>query len=302
MSEKLYFTFFIDCEATQPAIKDPALGERSSRGFADLLERHKLKGTFHVLPSDAQASPALYRELRQRGHEIGLHLHPATDGHEEFLGVYGPEQQHDILAQAIDRFQQALGFEPSTVCIGYISVNDFTYGVLYDLGFRHGTTSMPSRVLPECASVHAGAPLDLHYAHRYNRVLVGDLDYVEVPPTLDPDSRMWGGKHPQDLRVELVDAKNHWYTIKKAVERQIAQAAPLKHLRGMTHNVFEFGQADDFRRQTLQGVIQHASTIAEQTNLDLTAVTTAELAQAYRQKVPLGSTPTHLQLDRRGHK
>ena len=48
-------------------------------------------------------------------------------------------------------------------------------------------------------------------------LLSGGLDFVVIPQTIDPDSRMWGGKTPLDLRVELVDAKNHWYTIHKAV-------------------------------------------------------------------------------------
>lgn len=49
------------------------------------------------------------------------------------------------------------------------------------------------------------------------------MNFVDLPPTVDPDSRMWGGAQPLNLRVELVDAKNHWYTIDKAVRRQIAQ-------------------------------------------------------------------------------
>ena len=63
--------------------------------------------------------------------------------------------------------------------------------------------------------------LDAHYPHRHNRSLVGDVDFVDVPGTCDPNHGCGGGA-PQDLRVELVDAKNHWYTIHKAVKRQMA--------------------------------------------------------------------------------
>lgn len=301
MAEKLYFTFLIDCEATQPAVNDAALGERSSLAFAESLERRGLRGTFHVIPSDAEASPKLYRELRGRGHEIGLHVHPAADGFGEFLGVYGPDDQRMILGQAKRRVEQALGFEPGSMCVGYGSVNDFTYSVLYDLGFRHGTTSIPTRILPECASVHGGSPIDMHYAHRYNRALVGDLDYVECPQTLDPESRMWGGKHPQDLRVELVDAKNHFYTIKKSIDRQVASNVPIKHIRGATHNIFEFGDAKDFRRQTLEGILDHTFRLAEQAGVQVIGATTQEVADAYRAKVPLGAGATQLTLDRRGY-
>lgn len=298
---KLFFNFFTDCEATQPAVNDVALGERATRGIAEVLESHGLRGTFHVLPGDAKASAGMYRELRGRGHEIGLHVHPATDGYAEFLGIYGPDEQRKILRDSYDRFAQSLGFKPETICIGYGSTNDHTYGVLYDIGFRHGMTSMPSRVLPECASVHAGAPLDIHYAHRYNRVLVGDLDYVEIPVTVDPDSRMWGGKHPQDLRVELVDAKNHWYTMNKSVQRQAQQNVPVKMLRAITHNVFEYGDAKDFRRQTMDAMIRGAREIAAKAGLELVGATAQQIADAYRAVVPLGSTATQLSLDRRGH-
>lgn len=301
MNNKLYFNFFTDCEATQPAVNNVGLGERATRGIADVLESHDLRGTFHVLPSDTAASPAMYRELHDRGHEIGLHVHPAVDGYAEFLGVYGPDDQMKILRGNCDRFAQSMGFAPETICIGYASTNDHTYGVLYDLGFRHGMTSMPSRVLPECSSIHAGAPLDVHYAHRYNRVLVGDLDYVEIPVTVDPDSRMWGGKHPQDLRVELVDAKNHWYTMHKAVQRQAQQNTPVKVLRAITHNVFEYGDEKDFRRQTMDAMIRGAKDIAAKAGLELTGATAQQIADAYRAAVPLGSTASNPTLDRRGY-
>ena len=301
MSDRLLFSLLIDCEATQPAIADAALGERASRGFAEVLERHNLRGTFFLLPSDAEVHAGLYRELHGRGHELGLHVHPAADGYQEFLGVYGPEDQARIIRQAADRFAQSIGFAPDAICIGYASTNDFTYGVLCELGFRHGMTSIPTRVLPECASVHAGAPLDVHYAHRFNRVLPGDLDYVEIPPTVDPDSRMWGGRHPLDLRVELVDAKNHWYTIDKAVRRQIQQAVPVKVIVADTHNTFDYDDPRDFRRQTLESLIQHTFRIAEAQGLPCVSATGAEIAQAYRAAVPPGSTPPVLVLDRRGY-
>lgn len=301
MAEKLFVNFFIDCEATQPAVNDISLGERSSRGFADVLEAHGLRGTYHVIPSDLEASPAVYRELATRGHEIGLHVHPAADGYEEFLGVYGSHQQHEILSRAVERFADVMGSSPRTFCPGYGSSNDHTYGVLYDLGFRHGMTGIPTRVLPECASVHAGAPLDIHYANRHNRVLVGDLDFVEIPLTIDPDSRLWGGKHPLDLRVELVDAKNHWYTIKKAVDRQVAGRVPVKVVRGLTHNTFDYSDPRDFRRQTLNQMIHHIRSIAAAAGLDWVAGTADQIAETYRASVPVGSTTTELKLDRRGY-
>ena len=126
------------------------------------------------------------------------------------------------------------------------------------LEFTHGTVSMPTRNLPQCACVWGGSPLDIHYPHRYNRSLAGDVDFVDIPPTVDVESRMWGGAHPQDLRIELVDAKNHWYTIHKNVKRQVEAGSeiPVKYLKALTHNIFDYSDARDFRRETMLGVFR----------------------------------------------
>ena len=106
---------------------------------------------------------------------------------------------------------------------------------------------------------------------------------------------------PQDLRVELVDAKNHWYTIDKAVKRQVRDQTPVKVIRGLTHNIFEYSRAGDFRRETLEGIIKHTRAIAEQYRLSCTAGTGSEIAAAYRAAVPLNAASSNLELDRRGH-
>lgn len=276
-----------DCEATQHAINDPALGQRAVQGLRDVAERESLKLTLFVIPTDLEASPTLYRDLSAAGHEISLHLHPADLGGREFFGVYGPDDQRRILATAIDRFAQVMGEPPAGLCIGYVSANDHTYGVAAELGFRHGMLSMPTRILPECASVWAGAPLGVHYAHPYNRLLPGFLDLVNVPATVDPDSRMWGGKHPQDLRVELVDAKNHWYTIAKAVDRQRRNDDPVKVIQITTHNIFDYSDKNNFRRETLEKMIAHARRIVADRQGAPTAATMADVAETYRQRFPL---------------
>lgn len=298
--QMLHFGFFVDCESTQRSIQNPALGRRADEGVAQLLEEHGFRGTFHLLAGDAQANADLYRELKGRGHEIGLHIHPSEQGYGEFFGVYGPDEQRTILNEARGRAESALGFAVGSLCIGYGSINDFSYGVFEELGFRHGMTCIPTRLLPECASVHGGAPLGMRYGHRYHRALEGDVDYVEVPVTVDAESRMWGGKHPQDLRVELVDAKNHYYTIRKAVERQTKQPPPVTYVLGITHNIFEYGKKDDFRRQTLAGMLGHVKRVAEEFQLGVAGATIGELAAMYRRKVQRGKVE-ELALDRRGY-
>jgi hypothetical protein len=297
----LGYSFVVDCESTQHSLRNAALGERASRGLGDLLTEFGLKGTFFVIPTDLEAHARLYRSLEGAGHEIGVHLHPADLGYEEFCGIYGPQEQRRIIGEATERFTQTMGRPPQSFCMGYASCNDHTFPALVELGYRHGTCSIPTRVLPECVSVWAGAPLDMHYVHRYNRLLPGDLDFVNIPNTVDPESRMWGGKHPQDLRVELVDAKHHWYTIEKAVKRQIRDGTPVPYLQMMTHNIFDYSDPQDFRRQTAIGIIRAAREVAQAHGLEITPATTADLAASYREVVPLSQAgSTRLALDTRG--
>ncbi len=249
--EKAYFVLGVDCESTQKAVNNPDLVQRALKGIAEVIEKNNGRCTFFVIPTDIEIHNRIYRELEKNGHEIGLHLHPTVQGYAEYLGIYGPDQQKKIIEEAIDRFSQSIGRKPVAFCMGYGSANDFTYSILVELGFTHGTCSIPGRILPECASIWAGAPLFIHYAHPYNRCLEGDLDFVEIPITVDWESRMLSGKHPQDLRVELVDAKNHSYTIEKSIKRQIQENISVKLVRALTHNIFEFDNTENFRRQTL---------------------------------------------------
>jgi peptidoglycan/xylan/chitin deacetylase (PgdA/CDA1 family) len=296
------FIIQIDCEATDPAFDNPALGQRAVRGFAGLLAEQGFKATFAVVPSDMRAHGPLYRELHAQGHEIGLHMHPATLGYGDFLGVYGFEEQVEILRTGMEIFAGEMGFEPKDFTPGYASANDYTYPALESLGFTHGLVSIPTRNLPQCACVWSGSPLSIHYPHRYNRLLTGNVDFVEIPSTVDVDSRMWGGAHPQDLRIELVDAKNHWYTIHKNVKRQVlaGETIPVKHLVACTHNTFDYSDHRDFRRETLLGVLAAARQICETEEVNLVPSTMGEAAARYREQVALPQEGAALKLDTRG--
>jgi hypothetical protein len=301
MSNELFFAIQIDCESTQHALNNPALGEHAIRGLGEVFAETDTKGTFFVIPGDIEVHTTIYRELEQQGHEIGLHVHAADQGYGEFLGDQNAETQRKILTEAMNRFAQAMGRKPASFCPGYLSANDFTFGVLEELGFSHGTVSCPTRNLPQCACVWGASPLDPRYPHRYNRVLNGDVNFVDLPPTVDPDSRMWGGAHPLDLRVELVDAKNHWYTIDKSVRRQVGQNTPIKQLHAITHNVFDYSDPKNFRRETYLGMVKAAREIAAREKLQFRAATLAEVAQAYRSAVPFESARAqNLKLDTRG--
>ena len=298
---QLFFNLQIDCESTQHAIGDASLGERAIRGLGEILAETQTRGTFFVIPGDIEIHAPIYKELESQGHEIGLHIHPKDLGYEEFFGVQSGATQKQILCEAMEIWAQAMGRKPTSFCPGYASANDYTFGVLEELDFTHGMCSIPTRDLPQCACLWASAPLDPHYPHRFNRSLIGDVDFVELPLTVDADSRMWGGAHPQDLRVELVDAKNHWFTMNKAIARQRAGSTPLVQLHAVTHNIFDFSDPYNFRRETFIGMVNGAKQIAETNELEFQGATLKEMAASYRQAVPLvTAATTKLELDTRG--
>jgi len=281
--DPIHVCWTIDCEATQAAIDDIALGIRSLRGFSELLLEEGCSGTLFVVPGDARAYPSLLRELAADGLQVGLHYHPQEEGHGDYCGAYTAEEQHSMYGRALEQFVEAVGIVPETFRTGNCSANDSTFPVTQDLGFTSCSHSMPGRNMPGLRSNWVNAPLSVHSAHRANRLLEGDMELVEVPVTTDPDSMLWSGGHPQDLRVELFDAKNQRYMLDKVLARE--QARPSGRVRTLvvlTHNIFDYADPGDFRRQTLRRMIHDLARLAEQKEVELIPSTIGAAARAHR--------------------
>lgn len=302
--KRIHFNFQIDCESTEPNFNNPELGKRAILGIGEILNQEGVKGTFAVIPSDIKIHHQIYKELEAEGHEIGLHTHPSAQGYGHFLGSYGYTDQITIIDEGCRIFEEHMGYRPKHFTPGYASANDHTFPVLEELGFTHGLVSIPTRNLPQCACVWGDSPMDAHYPNRNNRCLIGDVDFVDIPHTIDWESRMWGGAHPQDLRIELVDAKNHWYTISKNITRQIQadDQIPVKSIKAVTHNTFDYSDPKDFRHITLIGVLAALRDICEKQNIEICFSTNLEIAQEYRKSVPLEKQKIKLDLDTSGRK
>ena len=243
-----------------------------------------------MVPEEVAAFPDLLGSLAVRGHEVGMHSHPKGAGlASDYLGMYAPDEQKDILAGGLAEFEKHLGLRPVSFRPGYASANDSTFPVVASCGFRQTSASMPGRRMTTLASNWTGAPLFTHYANHYNRFLSGGLDLVEIPISVDWETMIWGGLHPQDLRIEYTDAKNHSFVIEKLMRRQMMEDLPLKALVILTHDIFRYGDASNFRRETMLGMIESTRKCADALGVELAGTTIKEAATAYRVAVPFGS-------------
>jgi hypothetical protein len=286
VTTNVYLCWSMDCEATQTAIDDVPLGIRAVRGFTEIISRAGLRATLSVLPGDAAAYSGLLRDLDPDRFELSLHFHPQEEGYDDYCGAYSAQEQRKMYGDAMEKFADATGRTPQTFNTGGASANDATYPVTAELGFKNCFHSMPGRDMTELRANWVGAPPHVHYAHPHNRLLEGGLDLVEVPITTDPDSMLWSGRHPQDLRVELFDAKNQRYMIDKMLGREKSRPHPVPVLTPLTHNIFAFDDPQDFRRQTMLQMIDDCAELAEKHEVNLIPATIGGVAAAYRAAVP----------------
>jgi hypothetical protein len=75
---------------------------------------------------------------------------------------------------------------------------------------------------------------------------------------------------------------------------------PVKYLKAVTHNTFDYMDKRNFRRETLLGIIAAAQSICRAQVCRWVPATSAEIAAEYRRRMPLPKGAPPLQLDTRG--
>jgi peptidoglycan/xylan/chitin deacetylase (PgdA/CDA1 family) len=162
--------------------------ERAIMAYCAAVASYGYAVTIFAHPEIAVHHRDLLLELQDQGACLGLHLHPYKFGkgrHKYDLGAYSAAEQREMLLEAVEVWEKALGQMPLYFRAGYFSANDSTFRVLQALGFRGGSLSLPGRVLPGHHSVWAGAELYPHRADLNFRQRKGDSDFVEVPVSVD---------------------------------------------------------------------------------------------------------------------
>lgn len=119
----------------------PSRVENNTRRVMDLLEEHKLKGTFFVLGWVAERFPMLVREISDAGHEVACH----GFGHELVYNL-GPDGFRKDLRLAKATLEditgrQVLGYRAPSYSITDKSL--WALDILIEEGFRYDSSIFP---------------------------------------------------------------------------------------------------------------------------------------------------------------
>ena len=270
MAPKLYISFTMDCEriATESPVGGPKSWEISGRAidaYCESLLAHGYKPTLFLTPECGQYHADLLCDLAGRGVELGMHVHPQSlfdHRYDRYLGEYDAAMQQEILGQAAEALERAIGTKPVSFRPGNFSSNDATYGVLYALGFLQGSVSDPGRLCPDLAAVWEGAYPDPHYVDLANKLDVGTAPFLEMPLTTDPDRRRPNG-FPYELRIES-GSFTEWHLpiIEKTIQRFESEQVGFRALSIFTHNYFAYDQSKDDKTSTLQDMLEYLESLA----------------------------------------
>jgi peptidoglycan/xylan/chitin deacetylase (PgdA/CDA1 family) len=288
----IYVLLTMDCESAKVDVTPYAMtmsgsgpaeygeSERSIRGYVQSGEAFGFPTTLFVHPEVAQGNRDCLLELQEQGVCLGLHLHPYKfgDGRHEFdLGAYSASKQREILCEAIEVWEKALGQRPVYYRGGYFSANDNTFQVLHDLGFKGGSMSNPGRALPGHCSVWAGAEPYPHRAHFGFRHLAGSGDFVEVPVAVAFDRPT---QHPDKPGYEwpyVPSSYDHVEVLKGILKRFKSDDPSFGTIVTDTHNDMDYSNPDHFASRNYDGILNSIVSLCEDLEMRPVGVTLASL-------------------------
>jgi len=272
----------MDCEMPGSPYGAPEsweLAERAVKGFAEILEKNRLRGTFFVTPESAIQQARLFGQISEM-FELGMHFHPFNiPGSKKrfYLGQFVKEEQKKFLKEAKERWSQAIGREPKSFRPGNFSANDITFQVLTELGFRQGSVSTPYRKRPDFFADWESALLDPHHVDASSRLIQGSLEFFEVPVTVDPERKVKPNGCSYELRIEWGDLADHLITVKNTLRRLSRENAEIKSLVVMTHNLLDYSSRTAKEYRTLEELIPCVQNMVLKEGFFLYPTTIAEL-------------------------
>ena len=264
----LYVSFTMDCERIRGECfcggpDKWELSEKAIRGFCDTLLAGGFPPTLFIVPETAERHAPLFKALAARGVELGMHLHPQCfqdHRYDRYLGAYDAAEcgrETRGTGEGIEAWTRALGGRPRAFRPGNFSASDATFGVLYDLGFRHGSLSDPGRHVPKFHAEWNDATPHAHWANAKNRLIPGELGFFEAPLTTDPSRRRPNG-FPYELRIESGPFdKWHKPIIEKALAHIEADNVTFRVLSVFTHNYLDYTDPANPRTQVLHDYVAY---------------------------------------------
>ncbi len=289
--DRLFVSWTMDCEpiAAEVPSGGPAdwpLSERAMRGYVEALAGRGHRATLFLIPRTGEMQADVVAELRAQGAEPGMHMHPQTSDYavDAHLGELPAQRQRELLQSGRDRLAAALGEPPRAFRPGCFSASDATFGILAELGFTHGSVSLPGRHLPAMAARWAGAEPFAHWACAEDRLAAGDLPFLELPTAVelrDVAGPRSGGGDARHLRLERPEIEQ-WASdlIRRHLRRQIERDWWLKSIVVMTHNTREYADPDEPARRGLEAIADAIDAAAAELGLTVVPATLAEIRAA----------------------
>lgn len=293
----LYILFTMNCEpvsvkTVKHAPKTWSQSARTIEGFCDRLSKIGYPATLFVSAACAEEHGPLLEELAGRGIELGLYVHPPTlagSRYSRHLGNYPAAEQRTMIAAATERFYDVIGSRPRSFRSGAFSASDATFQVLYELGFRQGSLSIPGRDLPREAISWNDAETAPHYVNPTDRLRAGVLPFLELPVTSDPD-RWYRRGFPYELCIENSSVDDwHRPLIERTLEQLEAAHLPFRTLCFFTHNGLAYYRDDDPHSITVEQLLAYFDTLADR--YELVPTTLAGAHQHFRQLLPSHEAP-----------
>jgi len=175
-----YFLLTMDCERVRERDFYPAgplswqESERNIMAFGETASAFGYKVTYFAVPEAVEQHADIFKELIKAGHEVGLHLHPHTFrfGINENLGNLPYDMQFEIIKEAKEVFERALGFSPFSFRSGNFSANQDTFLVLEKLGFKRGSSVVPGRNMERSGCNWGEWPRHCQYVNSFFEVPV----------------------------------------------------------------------------------------------------------------------------------
>ncbi|MEK9723180.1 MAG: hypothetical protein VW405_06810 [Rhodospirillaceae bacterium] len=198
--DKIYIVVTMDVEPakidTHPTATGPESwedGEKFVRGYVDRAGEFGFPVSFFIHPEVTEVQGDLFQELGEKGHCVdGLHMHAwkFRDGkYKAHCGGLTENELRACLSEGISMWQSGMGRRPLYFRPGTFSANDTMFKVLVELGLRGGSCSLPGRIWRMMNAIWVGAEPDPHRAHGVFRQLVGDLEFANMPVSVDFSSR-----------------------------------------------------------------------------------------------------------------